>query len=127
MDSGISIKPPRPPALAARDPVTVRETVATDLGVSKAAAATGDSGNRRNDQQPGDRRRDQSGSDPLPQDLVVDPESRDVIYQERDVRRADREHPDQALLRQRAYRPTPSTPADQTPAPPTDPHADIKA
>jgi hypothetical protein len=127
MDSGISIKPPRPPALAARDPVTVREAVATDLDVSKAAAATGDSGNRHNDQRPGDRRHDQPGSDPLPQDVVVDPESRDVIYRERDVRKADREHPDQALLRQRAYRPALPTPADQTPAAPDDPHADIKA
>ena len=42
-----------------------------------------------------------------PHDVVVDPESREVINRENDVRaHADeREHPDQALLRYRAYQP----------------------
>ena len=52
------------------------------------------------------------------------PNSRDVIYRERDVRAADREHPDHALLRQRAYRPAVG---GQRPCRPTIPHADIRA
>ena len=58
-------------------------------------------------------------------EVVADPESRSVIYRERDVRTAEREHPDQALLRQRAYRPAPPEPAKV--ALDTEPHADVKA
>ena len=57
---------------------------------------------------------------------MANPDSRDVIYRERDVRASEREHPDQALLRQRAYHRQP--PAEPDIAPPADdPHADIKA
>ena len=48
-----------------------------------------------------------------------------VIYRERDVRSAEREHPDHALMRQRAYRPAPPEPANVTLD--TEPHADVKA
>ena len=62
----------------------------------------------------------------MPQDVVVDPESREVINRENDIRTraGEREHPDQALLRQRAYRPA-RTEAEDSPA--TEPHANIKA
>ena len=55
---------------------------------------------------------------------MADPNSRDVIYRERDVRASDREHPDHALLRLRAYRP--AVP-DSAPLPSDDPHADFRA
>jgi len=130
MDSSIAIKPP-PAAvsktLAARDPVTVREAVATDLDHAKAATPSGDGGFRHNEQKSG-QQGDQPGHDHAPQDPLADAESRDVIYRERDVRTAEREHPDQALQRLRAYRPAaamPVAPVDDTPS--ADPHADIKA
>ncbi len=129
MDGSISIKPPAPAgkSLAARDPVTVRE--ATELDRSKTVTPAGnDSRNndtRHNEQRSGDQRGDHP--DHPPPDLLADPESREVIYRERDVRAADRAHPDQALLRQRAYRPAPAAADDSVPAPPPDPHADLKA
>ena len=55
---------------------------------------------------------------------MADPNSRDVIYRERDVRAGDREHPDHALLRLRAYRPA----SEEGVLPSSyDPHADIRA
>ena len=59
-------------------------------------------------------------------DVVVDPESREVINRENDVRAHahEREHPDQALLRYRAYRPARSE-SDNTVS--IEPHANIKA
>jgi hypothetical protein len=64
--------------------------------------------------------------DHVPHDVVADPESREVIYRENDVRAQaqDRPHPDQALLRYRAYRPA-ITESDSTPV--TEAHANIKA
>ncbi len=130
MDSSISIKPSHAAVgkpLATRDPVTVREAVQTDLARSKVVTPAGDGGSRQNDQQ-GDR---QSGEQPAhdhpPQDVLADPESRDVIYRERDVRAAERLHPDQALLRQRAYRATQPAAAEGAAPSASDPHADIKA
>ena len=63
----------------------------------KTVAATGDGGNEQRERRP----------DHCPHDVVADPESREVINRENDVRAqsAEREHPDQALLRYRAYRP----------------------
>src|SRR5262245_47305273 len=110
---GISIKPPAK-NLAARDPVTVREAVATDLGRAKPVAAAGDgdarSQDRRQDQRHDQRRGDHPAHDHGPTDLLANPESRDLIYRERDVRAVDHVHTDQALLAQRAYRPAPITP-----------------
>jgi hypothetical protein len=117
MDSSFTIKP-----LAAatksysRDHVTARGTVETDLDATRSVAATGDGGG----EQP-DRRHDHP-----PPDLVADPESREVINRENDVstQAIEREHPDQALLRQRAYR----QPRGEAEHPPdTEPHANIKA
>ncbi len=129
MDSSISIKPPPAAAktLAARDPVTVREAVATDLDRAKTVSPAGDGNPRHHDQRSGQQHGDHPGHDHPPQDVLADAESRDLIYRERDVRAAERPHPDQALLRQQAYRPTPPTPTDPAAAKTPDPHADIKA
>lgn len=133
MDASISIKPPpaATKSLAVRDPVTVREAVATDLARSKTVTPAADGGSGQSDQHPNqhpDQRRDHP--DHPPPDLLADPASRDVIYRERDIgapdRAPDRAHPDQALLRQRAYRPAPAMAAEPA-ATPADPHADIKA
>ena len=87
MDSSFTIKP-LPGArkgYASRDPVTVREAVSTDLDAAKTVtAATHDSGAQHRDQH----------LEHAPQDLLADPDSRDVIYRERDVRGAERELPD---------------------------------
>jgi len=119
MDNNVTIKPP--PGVrktyAPRDPVPVREAVETDLDSAKSVTATGDGGGG----QPRDPRSDHS-----PQDVVADPESRDVIIRENDVRAqaGEREHPDQALLRQRAYQPARS---DAEAKPDGEPHANIEA
>jgi hypothetical protein len=118
MDSSFTIKPSAalPKGYAARDPVTVREAVATELDAGKTVTATGDHGHSQRDPH----------HDHAPHDVVADPESREVINRENDVRAqaSEREHPDQALLRQRAYRPPPG-PAEHPPA--IEPHANIKA
>ena len=118
MDSTFTIKPSTgiSKGYAARDPVTVREAVETDLDASKTVTATGDHGRSQRDPQ----------HDHAPHDVVVDPESREVINRENDVRThaSEREHPDQALLRQRAYRPIRGD-AEQPSA--IEPHANIKA
>ena len=125
MDSSFTVKPPRPgaPALhTPRDPIRVREAAETELEAAKAVASLGDGAGGRgagHHDNKGDHRPDHP-----PQDVVVDPASREVIYRERDVRTASTEHPDQALLRERAYRQTP-TDADR-PAP-VESLANIKA
>jgi hypothetical protein len=123
MDSSFTIKSPLPGVQKPRDPVAVRAAVETDLDVSKTAGATGDGGSK-SDQRASDRRGEHPSHDHPPAGVEVDPESRDLIYRERDVRTADREHPDQALLRQRAYR---QAPHDGEMPLTGDPHADIKA
>jgi hypothetical protein len=118
MDSSLTIKP-RPGVqkpYAPRDPVPVREAVETDLDAAKAVAATGDGGGPQRDPH----------HDHAPHDVVADPESRDVIYRENDVRTRANEpvHLDQALLRFRAYRPAHD---DTEVSPDTEAHANIKA
>jgi hypothetical protein len=111
-----TIKPrPVAKAYAPRDP-PVREAVETDLDATKAVAAAGDGSAHQRD----------SRHDHAPHDVVADPESREVILRENDVRTHANEpvHPDQALLRLRAYR-APHTEAE--PAPDAQPHANIKA
>ena len=117
MDSSFTIKPPagvqkfRP-----RESVPAREAVKTDLGDAKSVTATEDGGAENRDRH----------HEHLPHDVVADPESREVINRENDVRAHanEREHPDQALLRLRAYRP--SRAETEHPAP-DEPHANIKA
>jgi hypothetical protein len=129
MDSSFTIKPP--PGVgqsrAVRDPVAVRGAVNTELVGSKTVSTAGDSGDKdgdtKHDDNHGSKDREPRPDHAL-QDLVADPNSRDVIYRERDVRALDREHPDHALLRLRAYGPAVN---DSAPLPSDDPHADIRA
>jgi hypothetical protein len=127
MDSSFSIKPrPGVHKAALRDPAPVREAVGTELNAGKTVNATGDgAGKQSHDNRHGEQQRPEH----LPHDVTVDPQSREMIYRERDVRAADREHPDQALQRQRAYghHVYGQQAADSEAPPPDDPHADIKA
>ena len=117
MDGSFPIKPrPGVHKFSPRDPVPVREAVDSGLDAVKTISDTGDPGSEQREPR----------QDHAPHDVVADPESREVIYRENDVRaQADgRPHPDQALLRFRAYRPA-LTESDSTPV--TEAHANIKA
>lgn len=94
-----------------RDP---RQSSETELHVSKTVTATDN-----NDTEQRERPQDHA-----PPEVIADPESRDVINRENDIRNQAGEHPDQALLRLRAYRL--SRPETDPPAP-NEPHANIKA
>lgn len=116
MDGSFTIKPNAPVSkFTPRDRLPVRP-VETELDAAKTVAAAADGNNEQRDRRP----------DHAPHDVVVDPESREVINRENDVRAKsdNRAHPDQALLRYRAYRPARSE-SDITPA--AEPHANIKA
>jgi hypothetical protein len=125
MDSSFTIKPSPGVAKsrALRDPVPVREAVDTELVAGQTVTAAGDGGAKDGGAKHGGRDAEHR-PDHAPQDLVADPDSRDVIYRERDVRATERQHPDHALLRLRAYRPVV---ADSAPSQTDDPHADISA
>ena len=117
MDGSFTIKPNTAvPKFAARDRSPTRP-VETELDADKAVAATGDGAHEQRE-----RRQEHA-----PHDVVVDPESREVINRENDVsvQSVEREHPDQALLRNRAYRPALSESDNNIP--PAEPHANIKA
>jgi hypothetical protein len=117
MDNSFTIKPrPGVHKFSPRDPVPVREAADTGLDAIKPAAEAGDGGAEHR----------QPRQEHVPHDVVADPESREVIYRENDVRAQSdgKLHPDQALLRWRAYRPAASE-SDSTVA--TEPHANIKA
>ena len=130
MDSSYSIKAPRG-IYKPRDPVAVRAAVATELDGSKTVGATGrEAGQQQRDPREDHPHHDHQAKEPArdqsPHDVVADPASREVIYRERDVRANGGEHPDHALLRQRAYR-LPHAGNTEAPAQPSDPHADFKA
>ena len=119
MDGSFTIKPNAPVAkFTTRDRSSARPTQ-TEIA-AKAVTAVNDGGSEHREKR----------GDHMPQDVVADPESREVINRENDVRAqsTEREHPDQALLRYRAYRPAKSEPitseSDNTPA---EPHANLKA
>ena len=126
MDGSFTIKPRPgvPKAYGVRDPLPVREAVETELDATRTIAATGDGGAPQRD--PRHESHKQSHPDHAPHDVVADPESRDVIYRENDVRTHanDPVHPDQALLRLRAYRPAR---ADTEGPSDDESHANIKA
>ena len=126
MDSSFTIKPSPGVAKtrALRDPIPVREAVETELVGGKTVTATSDGGGRDGGARDGGGKDPDQRTDLAPHDLVANPETRDVIYRERDVRSTEREHPDHALLRVRAYRPVLT---DDDLPPTLDPHADIKA
>ena len=135
MDSSYSIRTQRP-VYTARDPVAVRGAVATELDTSKTVGAAGrEAGQQQRDPREDHPHQDQAAKesaakeparDQSPHDVVADPASREVIYRERDVRANRGEHPDHALLRQRAYR-LPHASSTEAPLQPSDPHADFKA
>jgi hypothetical protein len=117
MDNGFAIKPRLGvQQYTRRDSAPKRDAIETELDATRSVAAAGDSGD-----EPHERR---SG----PHDVAVDPESCEVINRENDIRAQEqpREHPDQALLRFRAYRPTLPADAD-TEHPHNEAHANIKA
>lgn len=130
MDSSFVIKPSAiAKTRAMRDPVAVRGTVETDATESRIVMPEepgfrGGGRHKHEEAKNPEHRGDPTPHDHMPHDLVADPGSREVILRERDVRAAEREHPDHALLRLRAYRPA----HDDAAAPASDdPHADIKA
>ena len=95
MDSSFTIRPRvGVQHFTSRDP---RQAPETELSVEKiVAAASGD----HSDTEQREQRHDHA-----PPDVIADPEARDVIMRENDIRNQAGEHPDQALLRLRAYRP----------------------
>ena len=114
MDGSFPIKPNAAvPKFTPRDRSLARP-VETELDAAKSVAAAGGSAEQH------ERRPDHP-----PHDVVVDPESREVINRENDVRAhaGKAEHPDQALLRLRAYRPR----SESEPPAAAEPHANIKA
>jgi hypothetical protein len=115
MDGSFPIKPNAPVAKFTSRDRSVRP-IETELDPAKAVTAANDGSNDQHERR----------GDHLPHDVVADPESREVINRENDVRTQspEREHPDQALLRYRAYQPARSE-SDNTP--PAEPHANIKA
>ena len=115
MDGNFTIKPAAVPKFTPRERSPARP-VETELDATRSVTATGDGGSDQRE-----RRHEHT-----PHDVVVDPESREVINRENDVRAqsVEREHPDQALLRLRAYRPAHSE-SDNTPT--VESHANIKA
>jgi hypothetical protein len=114
MDGSFTIKPAGVPKFTPRERSPVKP-VETELDAAKSVTAAGDGSEQR-----------EPPHDHTPHDVVVDPEAREVINRENDVatQAAEREHPDQALLRIRAYRPARSE-SDNTS--PSEPHANIKA
>jgi len=117
MDSSFTIKPNAGvPKFTPRERSPARH-VATELDHHKTVGAVGDGLHDQRERHP----------DHLPHDVVADPESREVINRENDVRtHADEPpHPDQALLRQRAYRHPARGESDNTAA--SESHANIKA
>jgi hypothetical protein len=116
MDGSFPIKPNAAvPKFTQRDRSPARP-VETELDATKSVTVAGDGNNDQRERRP----------DHAPHDVVVDPESREVINRENDIRAqsAEREHPDQALLRTRAYRPARSE-SDITAA--AEPRSNIKA
>ena len=119
MDSSFTIKPNAGvPKFTPRERSPARP-VKTDLGHHQVVTAVDDGGHEQREKHP----------DHLPHDIVADPESREVINRENDVRAHVNEivHPDQALQRYRAYHHTAPVrnESDKTAAP--EPHANIKA
>jgi hypothetical protein len=116
MDSSFTVRPRvGVQQFTSRDP---RQAPETEPAAAKTVAPPGD-----ND---GDAEQRDKRQEHAPPDVIADPEARDVIIRENDIRNKAGEHPDQALMRLRAYRPAPTGDV----ADPNDPasnHANIKA
>lgn len=122
MDGSYTIKPRpgvSPRANVSRDPIAVRETVDTELDPAKVVAATADGSPKHNDNGPHD--------EASAREVVIDPKGQEVLFGAVDVRaeHAD-QSPNQALMRQRAYRRQAAPSEDANPSN-DDPHADIEA
>lgn len=100
-----------------RDP---RQASVTELEASKTVTAA-DSSDAEQRENP----HDHAPTDHAPTEVITDPEALTVINREKDIRNQAGEHPDQALLRLRAYRPA-ARPETEPPSP-NEPHANIKA
>jgi hypothetical protein len=125
MDSSFIVKPRAGASgFAPRDPVPVRETTATELDPSRTVAAPGQGGGDGTGKHGERGKHDEPASGHTSPEVVVDPDNRDLMFRERDVRTAGREHPGQALLRQRAY--LQNAGGGELPAA-SDTHADIEA
>jgi len=114
MDNSFAIKPrPGTPQFPQRDSARKREEPEAAEDTAHDAAPAGHDGG-----DPHDRH--------APPDIAVDPESRAVINRANDISAQDRHrgHPDQALLRFRAYRPAPPAGGEH---PHDEPHANLKA
>ena len=99
MDAGITIKPNAGVALQDYAPPTVvsPDPNATELPASKAVTAAAAVTPARNDVQ--------AQSQSTTHEVIIDPQTREVIYRVIDVRSRQvvRQVPDEALLRVRAY------------------------
>jgi len=117
MDSSFTIRPRvGVQQFTSRDP---RQAPETELSVDKiVAAANGD--DRETDHR-------EQRHDHAPPDVIADPETRDVIIRENDIRNQAGEHPDQALMRLRAYRPVRSEDVPDPNETQATLHANIKA
>jgi hypothetical protein len=115
MDTSFTIRPRPGVRSFTRDKLPARAPVETEHAV-KTVAAAADIGDEQRERHP----------DHPPHDVVVDPESREVINRENDIRAQSEthEHPDQALARIRAYR---TAPSEHETNPPPETHANIKA
>jgi hypothetical protein len=117
MDSSFTVRPRvGVQQFTSRDP---RQAPETELSVDKTVAALGD-----ND---GDTEQREKPHEHAPPDVIADPEARDVIIRENDIRNQAGEHPDQALMRLRAYRPVRTDDVPDPNDPQTSIHANIKA
>jgi hypothetical protein len=104
MEAGLSIRPTAAvpeTALLRSDPLPVRTAVATTLATSKSVTAATDS-NRSTGHDSG---RNSLLQQRMSREVVIDPQSRAVIFRVMDVRtgQVERQVPDAALLRLRAY------------------------
>lgn len=116
MDGSFPIKPNAAVARYMPRERSPARSIQTELDAARTVTAVDDGGHEQPERRP----------DHMPHDVIADPESREVINRENDVRTqsAERPHPDQALLRYRAYRPARSE-SDNTS--PDETHANIKA
>jgi len=104
MDTGLTIRPIAGSAETAYvrlDPAAVRTAVATTLKPSQSVQAANDSARPSGH----DPARNSAAQTNVQREFVLDPQSREVIYRVIDVRtgQVQRQVPDAALLRMRAY------------------------
>ncbi len=132
MDNNITIKP-RPGVIprshAQRDPIAVREAVDTELDPAKTVNAATDGGAKHHHHNNPNGAHHEAAA----RDVVIDPKGQEALFSAIDVRSEPTAlSPNQALMRQRAYRQhqVPKDALKEAPAEVasvSDPHADIEA